>query len=63
MLKYHSGVMNIQVRAGFVLHVGRIEGSLRVGDIVNAQGRMALRSVLKKLKPPPLPIKSLSAFT
>jgi len=30
-------VTNVQVRAGFVLHVGRIEGSLRVGDIVNAQ--------------------------
>ena len=30
-------VTNVQVRAGFVLHVGRIEGSLRVGDVVNAQ--------------------------
>ena len=30
-------VTNVQVRAGFVLHVDRIEGSLRVGDVVNAQ--------------------------
>ncbi len=30
-------VTNVQVRAGYVLHVGRIEGTLRVGDVVNAQ--------------------------
>lgn len=27
-------VKNVQVRGGFVLHVGNIEGTLRVGDEV-----------------------------
>lgn len=30
-------VSNVQVRGGYVLHVGRIEGSLKVGDLVNQQ--------------------------
>ena len=26
---------NVQVRAGYVLHIGNIEGTLKVGDKVN----------------------------
>eukprot|EP00095_Tigriopus_kingsejongensis_P001047 maker-scaffold397_size184017-snap-gene-0.41 protein:Tk01047 transcript:maker-scaffold397_size184017-snap-gene-0.41-mRNA-1 annotation:"alanine--trna cytoplasmic" len=30
-------VTNVQVRAGFVLHTGSVEGSLKVGDVLNLQ--------------------------
>jgi alanyl-tRNA synthetase len=30
-------VTNVQVRAGYILHMGTIEGTLKVGDIVNLQ--------------------------
>lgn len=28
-------VKNVQVRGGYVLHIGIIEGTLRVGDVMN----------------------------
>ena len=30
-------VTNVQVRAGYILHMGTIEGTLKVGDTVNLQ--------------------------
>ena len=30
-------VSNVQVRGGFILHMGTIEGTLKVGDTVNLQ--------------------------
>ena len=30
-------VTNVQVRAGYILHMGTIEGTLKVGDVVNLQ--------------------------
>ena len=33
-------VSNVQVRGGFILHMGTIEGTLKVGDTVNLQVRI-----------------------
>jgi alanyl-tRNA synthetase len=34
-------VSNVQVRGGYILHMGTIEGTLKVGDTVNLQVRSA----------------------
>lgn len=39
---------NVQVRGGYVLHIGSVEGTLRVGDSVNLHLDAARRQLVMK---------------